>query len=90
MKTFNSAKNHNETENLDGGITASPYLSTSEAAEVIRHSPATLTTWRCRRSDGPPFLKIGPRKVLYPRAELIAWAAAHGLQTHTASRPAEG
>jgi hypothetical protein len=34
---------------------------------------ATLAKWRCVRSDGPPFVKVG-RHVRYPQDPLREWA----------------
>lgn len=64
-----------------------PFLTPNEAAALLGLSPATLATWRCRRSDGPPYRKIGPKRVLYPYLELIQWVEGHGLQTSTAAPP---
>jgi DNA-binding transcriptional MerR regulator len=52
----------------------SDYLTTGEAAALLRHSPATLRSWR-RRGTGPKYTQpIGERgNVLYPRADLMAW-----------------
>lgn len=53
------------------------YLDTSEAAAFLRLSPATLITWRSRRT-GPPFLKLGSR-VVYAVEALREWAASKGV-----------
>jgi excisionase family DNA binding protein len=44
-------------------------LNTSQAAEYLGTSPATLTTWRCTRATRIPFVKIG-RSVRYRRRDL--------------------
>jgi hypothetical protein len=41
------------------------FLTTKEVAARWRISPQTLANWRCSRSPGPPYVKIG-NKVLYP------------------------
>ena len=51
------------------------YLTTDEAARVLRLSPKTLERFRLE-GQGPPFFKLGPGKrarVLYKRDELHAW-----------------
>ena len=51
------------------------FLTTREAAEAYRLSPATLNSMR-NRGGGPPFIKTG-RKVLYDRLDIDAWIAAN-------------
>ncbi|MDA2916255.1 helix-turn-helix domain-containing protein [Nitrospinae bacterium AH_259_B05_G02_I21] len=46
-------------------------LSTAEAANFLRLSPATLRTWRCRGA-GPEYLKI-EGTVRYDQDMLRAW-----------------
>jgi excisionase family DNA binding protein len=62
------------------------YLTTRDAAKVLGVSPNTLKFWRHRRSDGPPFVKLG-RAVRYSRAALTAWVARHPSFTHTMGAP---
>ena len=54
------------------------YFTTPEAAEFISDnffptSPKSLAKWRCV-GGGPRFRKVGSRKIIYDRADLIAWA----------------
>lgn len=48
------------------------HLSTKQAAQELGISRHTLDAWRIK-GIGPQFRKIG-RRVLYERADLIAWA----------------
>lgn len=51
------------------------YLTTEEAAALVRLSPRTLERLRLT-GDGPKFHKVGPGKqsrVLYQREELEGW-----------------
>ena len=51
------------------------YLTSSEAAELLRIAPATLERMRIN-GLGPRFAKVGPgkrAKVVYKRVELLAW-----------------
>lgn len=50
------------------------FLTTSEAADLVRRSPETLKRWR-RLRKGPPFARVLGR-TLYRRDELIAWASS--------------
>lgn len=50
-------------------------LTTDEAAPLLGVSADTLFLWR-RKGYGPPYTRVGPRKILYDRAELLAWLAA--------------
>jgi DNA-binding transcriptional MerR regulator len=47
------------------------FLDIQEAAALLRTPPATLRQWRSR-GGGPPAARIGKR-LLYRRADLIAW-----------------
>ena len=53
-------------------------LNTEQAATFLNLSPTTLTTWRVRRSDGPPYVRIG-RAVRYRLDDLQSWL---DTQTH--------
>lgn len=48
-------------------------LSSTEAAEYLGLSAATLTTWRCR-GKGPNYVKLG-RSVVYRIVDLDAYLA---------------
>ncbi|USQ96528.1 helix-turn-helix domain-containing protein [Caulobacter sp. RL271] len=56
------------------------YLSTVEAAQLLRLSPRTLEKHRLY-GTGPSFRKIGGR-VIYAAADLVAWAET-GAKTST-------
>lgn len=49
-------------------------LSTPEAARHLGIGKSTLDKLRMT-GDGPPFLKLGPRRVVYDLADLESWAA---------------
>jgi Helix-turn-helix domain len=53
----------------------SEYLTTDEAAALLRRAPETLRYWR-HRSEGPASFKIG-RRVLYSRADVVAFIELH-------------
>jgi predicted DNA-binding transcriptional regulator AlpA len=47
-------------------------LLTREAAAHLRAAESTLEKWRIR-GDGPPFIRIGPRKIAYRLSDLDSW-----------------
>ncbi len=52
----------------------SPYMEASEVAELMKRPESTLSYWR-HRGEGPPYAKVG-RRVMYRRADVIAWLEA--------------
>jgi predicted DNA-binding transcriptional regulator AlpA len=51
-----------------------------EAAAYIHLSPSTLAKMRMR-GDGPPYMKAGPRVVIYDQDDLDAWLAARSRRS---------
>jgi hypothetical protein len=49
-----------------------PFLTESEAAQVIRVSARTLRRWRVD-GTGPPVAGYAGRRALYRRSDLLAW-----------------
>jgi hypothetical protein len=49
------------------------FLTESEAASLLRVSRRTLQRLR-HRADGPPFNRLGDRRLVYPTRHLLAWA----------------
>lgn len=56
-------------------------LKDARVAELIFTTPSTLSKWRLK-GIGPPFVKIGPRGIAYPKDELEKWLKAN-VQTST-------
>jgi hypothetical protein len=52
-----------------------------EAAAFLSVSVRTLQSWRCRRSDGPQFIRYSGRAIRYARADLVAWVAARRVSS---------
>jgi len=50
-----------------------PFLDTERAAARLCLSPSSLERMRVR-GDGPPFIKISAKRVVYARDDLDAWA----------------
>ncbi|WP_455676638.1 helix-turn-helix transcriptional regulator [Pseudoscardovia suis] len=53
-------------------------VDTREAAELTGFSARTLCKWRCERTDGPRYWKLG-RRVRYSRRELSEWMDSHAV-----------
>jgi predicted DNA-binding transcriptional regulator AlpA len=51
------------------------YLTEAEAAAVLRMSRRSLERWRAS-GDGPPFTRVGARRVAYSEHALREWAEA--------------
>lgn len=49
-------------------------MTTAEASEYLRTPEGTLKFWR-HAGTGPRFVRIGGRRVLYPRADLMQWVS---------------
>jgi predicted DNA-binding transcriptional regulator AlpA len=51
------------------------YLSEQQICDRYGLSPRTLQRWRTT-GDGPPFVRLGPRRIAYREADIESWAAA--------------
>ncbi|MEO3474850.1 helix-turn-helix domain-containing protein [Roseomonas sp. CAU 1739] len=51
------------------------FLTEAEVAELLRIGRRTAERWRTT-GDGPPWVRLGLRRVAYPRAAVLAWAEA--------------
>jgi predicted DNA-binding transcriptional regulator AlpA len=63
--------------------TDTSYLDEKEFAERYHTSQRTAQRWRST-PDGPPFVRVGPRRVIYRLADCEAWAAARTYQHRAA------
>jgi predicted DNA-binding transcriptional regulator AlpA len=61
-------------------------LRTHQAAPYVGLTKSTLAKMRIR-GDGPPYMKVGPRVVIYDQDELDAWLAARSRRS--TSQPTE-
>jgi hypothetical protein len=59
----------------DTGVRASPKLTTHEASAHLKIAASTLCKMRLS-GEGPPFLKLGPRRVVYDLTDLEHWASS--------------
>ena len=60
--------------------TEGQYLTTVEASRYLKLSRSTLAKMRSR-GDGPPFIKAGPKVVLYFRPDADTWLASRRRQS---------
>ena len=51
------------------------YLTPAEFSEHYHIAPRTADRWRVT-GDGPQWVRVGPRKILYRVADCEAWAAS--------------
>ncbi len=55
-------------------------IPADDMARILGVKTQTLAVWRCRRTDGPVFIKVG-RKVFYPskpNADLLTGSMKRG------------
>ncbi len=65
----------------------SPKLRAQQAADYLGISKSTLAKMRLR-GDGPRYMKIGPRVVVYDRADLDDYATARRRRSTSDMLPA--
>ena len=51
---------------------ADQLLTTEQAAEILNVPSATLRWWR-HQQTGPRAFRLGARKIMYKRSDVIAW-----------------
>ena len=51
------------------------FITGPEAAELLRVTQQTLYLWR-KRGEGPPWARVGPRRVTYRRSRLLEYVEA--------------
>ncbi|MFI0719157.1 helix-turn-helix transcriptional regulator [Streptomyces sp. NPDC021224] len=61
-------------EETQGYLPASQLLTTEEVARLLRVDPSSVRRWRAERPpQGPPFIRLSERVVLYDVNDLQAW-----------------
>ena len=61
-------------------------MRTPEAARYLTLSESSLTKWRLTEADGPPFVRLGLRAVVYRKADLDRWLEAR-VRRSTSDKP---
>jgi predicted DNA-binding transcriptional regulator AlpA len=59
-----------------------PFLQTPDAAAHLGYAASTLEKMRVR-GNGPPYLRLSPRRVVYDAQKLDTWA--QGREFHSTS-----
>jgi hypothetical protein len=72
---FPRASNHSDGEN-------DAYLTEAQFCKKYHVAPRTVQRWRVT-GDGPPFVRLGPHKIVYRVSDTEAWAATRTF-THRA------
>ena len=52
------------------------FLTDQQLCELLHVDERTTLRWRSA-GGGPLFVRVGPRRILYRRADIDAWIAAH-------------
>jgi predicted DNA-binding transcriptional regulator AlpA len=58
----------------------SKWMNTQELAEYIGMSTEQIELWR-KENYGPSYLKLGKRKVIYPKAMVAEFIVANPIKT---------
>jgi hypothetical protein len=62
---------------------ASPLLTTEEVARLLRVDPSSVRRWRAEQPpQGPPFIRLSERVVLYAAQNLQHWLATRRTTPH--------
>ena len=56
--------------------TDSEFHTETQLCKRLHVNPRTTMRWR-DDGTGPPYVRVGPRRLLYRRADVDAWLAAH-------------
>lgn len=59
------------------------FLNEASAAALLHLSPRTLESWRAK-GGGPPFVRIGSRRVGYRRTGIERWAESRTFTSRAA------
>jgi hypothetical protein len=57
-------------------------LTSNETARAVHGSPRTLESWR-RKGIGPPFIRVGGRRVLYRWGDVLAYLNSRRFSSTT-------
>ena len=72
---------------MSEGQATDDFLSDSETARKFRVNKKTTARWR-ENGEGPPYIRVGTRRILYRQKDLDAWAAARTFVSYAAERAA--
>jgi excisionase family DNA binding protein len=60
---------------MTASTTDSEFLTDSQLCELLHVDARTTLRWR-NAGGGPPFVRVGARRVLFRRADVNSWVAA--------------
>ncbi|MFF4215329.1 helix-turn-helix transcriptional regulator [Streptomyces nondiastaticus] len=67
------------TDSSVDALTTSWY-TTEEVAQLLKRDPSTLRRWRTARPpQGPPFVQLSQRAVMYSALDLQQWLASRRI-----------
>jgi predicted DNA-binding transcriptional regulator AlpA len=78
-------------DHLRGGkpaYEAGEFLTDEQLAIMLSVTMRTTLRWR-RDGGGPPYVRVGSRRVLYRRTDVLAWAVARTFPTLAAEAVAK-
>jgi predicted DNA-binding transcriptional regulator AlpA len=61
----------------------SEYLTDAQFCGMMNVTPRTTNEWR-RNNAGPAYVRVGPRRILYRRADVDAWLASRTFRHRAA------
>ncbi len=64
------------------------YLTEREFSERYHLAPRTVQRWRTT-GDGPAFVRVGPRRIIYRLSDCEAWASARTYSHRSAELAAQ-
>ncbi|WUV83306.1 helix-turn-helix domain-containing protein [Streptomyces sp. NBC_01476] len=69
-----SAPTRHAVDATPAGLRTSRLLTTEEVARLLRVDPSSVRRWRAERPpQGPPFIRLSERVVLYGADDLQGW-----------------
>jgi hypothetical protein len=61
-------------------------LTTDQLARLLKRDPSTLRRWRTSQPvQGPPYIRLSARVVMYDLADVEAWLARHRTDPEVAA-----
>ena len=64
-------------------ISPDEYLTDAQFCALVNVTPRTSNEWR-RLDNGPVYIRVGPRRILYRRRDVEAWMASRTFRHRAA------
>ncbi len=65
---------HAGTGVMSASMTEGEFLTDDDLCNLVRKDKRTTQRWR-NSGEGPPYIRVGKRHILYRRADVEAWLA---------------